>query len=245
MNDLQTAPIGKRIFPRRGDFDGEGYVPDFPVTYQPVRAGVFHVYLFGAIEESTQFIGAIEALQAAGDNDVVVIHLSTPGGSLDATDTFLQAMHECEGRVIVKASGGCHSAGSIILMHAPEFTLSDNFSCLIHNGSTGSWGKYSDFKAQTKHSTEYMERVMRNSYEGFLTEDEIEALLDGKDYWLNAEEFCARYESRNEYMRDKMQGQQVLMQAQQFNQCQPLAVEYEAEDEIEVTPRPPARKRKK
>ena len=188
----------------RADYDEFEDNAYFPVTYSPVKAGIFQLYIFGPIYHANQFIPHIEALNAAGENDIVRIHLSTPGGSLDATDTFLQSMHECEGRVIIHASGGVHSAGSVILLNATEFTLSENFNMLIHNGSFGAYGDFNKAVAQAKHSQEYMENVMRTTYEGFLTPEEIEQMLEGKDFWLGPEEFCARQEKRTEYMKAKM-----------------------------------------
>jgi ATP-dependent protease ClpP protease subunit len=190
---------------RRG-YDEDESIGSFAVTYSPVRAGMYNIYLFGPIENATQFIGPIEVLNAATDMDIVVIHLSTPGGSLDATDTFLQAMHECEGRVIVKASGGVHSAGSVILLHAPEFTLSDNFNMLIHNGSCGAIDDFNKFIARSKFNEDYMNNVFRATYEGFLTPDEIDAMIEGKDYWITAEEFVRRWQNRNAYFEQREKG---------------------------------------
>lgn len=205
MNHQFPQSLGHRLPSRRqpqprADYD-EVFTEDFPVTYSPVKAGVFNIYLFGMIEHATQFISAIEVLSAASEADVVVIHLSTPGGSLDATDTFLAAMHECEARVIVRATGGVHSAGSVILLHADEFTLSENFNCLIHNGSTGAIGDFNKFIASAKHSQDYMENVMRSTYAGFLTEEELDQMIEGKDFWLGPEEFSERHDARNEYLK--------------------------------------------
>lgn len=174
------------------------YTEPFNVSYTPIKAGVFNIYLFDVIESANQFIWAIEALQAAGENDLVIIHLSTDGGSLDATDTFLTAMRDCPARIVVNASGGVHSAGTVILLEADEFTLSQNCCFLIHNGGCGSGGKYSDFKSHAAHNIRYMENVMRTTYADFLTEEEITSLLAGVDFWLNAEEFSARWTKRNE-----------------------------------------------
>lgn len=179
------------------------FASPFEVTYTPLRSGIFNIWLFGGIYSAVQFIYAIEALQAATENDVVYIHLSTDGGSLDATDTFLMAMQECEAKIIIKASGGVHSAGTVILMHADEFVLSENFNALVHNGSVGPGGKYSDWVSATKHTKEYMETVMRNTYAGFLSDSEIDNLLAGVDYWFGAEEFSTRFAQRNEYMESK------------------------------------------
>jgi len=187
---------------RRGDY-GDYLPPEFEVTYQPLNNGVYNIYLFGVIQEASQFVTAIEAFSRAGEHDVVVVHLSTDGGSLDATDTFLQSMRECEARVIVKATGGVHSAGTVILLNADEFILSENFNCLIHNGSAGSYGKISDFRAQAGWTIDYMERTARSTYEGFLSPDEIEALIKGQDFWFNAQQFGERWERRNELLKQE------------------------------------------
>ena len=204
MNKFATDMRQDKIpttFKRAGYYTEEP--EEFAVTYTPIRSGTFNIYLVDAIETPRQFINAIEVLQTASEKDTVYIHLQTPGGSLDATDTFIQAMRECEAKIIVKASGGVHSAGTVILLEADEFTLSQNFNCLIHNGSCGAGGKFSDFKVQARHTEEYMERVMRSTYRGFLTEEEITALLEGKDFWFFAEEFGERFELRNALMMEE------------------------------------------
>lgn len=209
---------------KRLNYEYGAFAP-FEVTAERSSAMHFNVYLYGPIEDASQFIGAQEVFRAAGPDDVVEVHLSTPGGSMDATDTFLQAMHECEGRVIIRASGGVHSCGSIILLHASEFTLSPNFNMLVHNGSTGMGGDLNKFAAAAKHSVEYMNRVLRDVYEGFLTKEELQAMIDGKDFWVDGKEFMRRWNLRQEHFKAKMQAQQQLEAA-------------------EVTPRP-ARNRKK
>lgn len=187
------------------------YHPDaFQISYKPVNAGIFNLYLYGPIEDAEQFIPAIEALDNAGENDIFRIYLSTDGGNLDATDTFLDAMRKTAARVVVFASGGVHSAGTVILLNADEFFLSDNFNALIHNGGCGAGGKYSDFKAHAQHNVRYMETVIRDTYAGFLNDDELDALVDGKDFWMDAAEFGERFERRNEFIGARMAVMQAL-----------------------------------
>jgi ATP-dependent protease ClpP protease subunit len=177
----------------------------FPISFEPHRSGTYNIYLFGAIECPTQFIGAIEVMRMATENDTIVIHLQTCGGSIDATDTFIQAMRECEAPIVVRASGGVHSAGTLILLEADHFTLSENFSSLIHNGSTGAAGKFSDYKSETAFTAKWFERGLRTAYEGFLTEDEIDDVIKGVDMWLDADEWMRRAQARNEYAKRKME----------------------------------------
>lgn len=195
---MKTNPIPAKIPVQQSRKFSSGFEAGngFKVSYQPSSSGMYQIYVFGPIEDAVQFIDAIEVLGMAGENDIVIINLSSPGGNLDATDTFIHAMRECEARIIVKATGGVHSAGSVILLNADEFILSENFNCLIHNGEVGFGAKFSDWKAATKHTAEYMERLMRTTYKGFLEDSEIDALLAGKDFWLNAPDFMARWNKR-------------------------------------------------
>lgn len=202
---------------KRASYYGEP-ATEFNVTYTPIKSGVFNIYLLGDIEDSSQFINAIEVMATATELDTINIHLSSNGGSLDAADTFLSSMNRCEAKVVAFVSGGCHSAATIILLNADEFHLSEGANFLLHNGSAGSGGKFSDFVAQSKHTIAYMERVLRKTYKHFLTEAEIEELIGGKDFWLNADEFAERYEQRNTLLMEEFEAEQAAVQEQAFNQ---------------------------
>lgn len=197
MQELKNLKDQKKLGMYSNDYDY------FPVSFEPHKSGTFHIYMFGAIESPQQFINCIEIMRQAGEDDTVVIHLQSCGGSIDATDTLLQAMHECQAQIIVRASGGVHSAGTLILLAADTFTLSDNFSSLIHNGSTGAVGKFSDYRSETIFTSRWMEKVLRDAYEGFLTETEIDDVIKGIDLWLDAEQWVDRHEARNEYIQTK------------------------------------------
>lgn len=176
---------------------------DFQVSFTPASSGKYSIFLYGEIEDARQFQDAIEALNDASEDDLVVVHLTTNGGSTDATDTFISAMRRCKARVIVEASGGVHSAGTIILMNAPEFRLSENFNALLHNGSMGAYGKTSDVKLQMAFQSEYMDRLAWSTYQGFLTDDEIEELVAGRDFWFGPDEWIDRWKRRQEFLKNE------------------------------------------
>lgn len=176
---------------------------EFEVTIQPQTSVIFKIKLFGPIEDTTQFNSAIEVFERASADDKVLIHLSTPGGSCDAADTFIHAMRNCEAPIHVVASGTVASAGTLILLNAPSFSLSENFVALFHNGSWGTWGKHNEAVAHSAFVAKYMEKLARTTYAGFFDEQELQALLDGKDFWMEGEEFLKRYEKRNEYLKEK------------------------------------------
>lgn len=180
------------------EFDGVHHVSCEPASYK------YKIRLFRLIENTDQFIPALHALEDAGPNDEVEIHLSSLGGSLDATDTFIQAMNECQGSITVRASGTCASAASLILLQAPQFTLSNGFSCMLHCGSLGIVGTLSEVRSEAQFSPQHMESIIREAYAGFLEEEELNRMIDGKDIYMGKDEFIFRFNKREELLAEAM-----------------------------------------
>lgn len=189
---------------RRHSLFGEAEAVEFDVLVEPIMHARYKINILRAIEEPAQFTSAVEVLQRATEEDEVIVNLQSPGGSTNATDMFVQAMNDCLAHVHVKATGGVHSAGTIILLNADSFELSNNFNALVHNGEIGAAAKFSDFTIQAQFAAQFHERLLRQTYEGFLTPEEITALLSGKDYWFDAEEFLRRANERQKVLLQKL-----------------------------------------
>jgi hypothetical protein len=78
---------------------------------------------------------------------------------------------------------------------------------LVHNGSLGGYDDLNKFAAHAKHGVEYMMKVMRRTYEGFLTPEELQAMIDGKDFWMDGKEFMERHGRRMEHFKAKLKMQ--------------------------------------
>lgn len=187
----------------RGSYRYDG-CESFDVSYIPNRSGTYILNINRGIEEVSQFDYAIQAMNMANEDDQIEIRLQCPGGSLDATDALIHAMHGCKAPIHTVATGNCSSAASAILLESHSFELSDGFSSLIHCGSLGAGGAFNEFNASTKFHQEFMPNWMRKTYMGFLSEDEIEGLIKGQDIWLNAEQWGDRYEKRNAWIAEKI-----------------------------------------
>jgi hypothetical protein len=47
----------------------------------------------------------------------------------------------------------------------------------------------------------YMNRVLRTQYTGFFDDLELDEMMKGVDYWLDADSFLERWNRRNEYFQ--------------------------------------------
>jgi len=167
------------------------------------------IFLYGSIETSFDFADAIEALSRCERDDTVTIYLSSPGGCVSAVDALLHAIKTAQDKGVVVhciASGLCASAATFVLLECTSFELSDGFHALIHNGSLGDGGSYNQFRASTTFYLKYMEERLRDVYKHFLTEEELDQVMDGKDIWLSPEDWIERYSQRNEvFMQEQME----------------------------------------
>jgi hypothetical protein len=69
---------------------------------------------------------------------------------------------------------------------------------MIHTCQYGYSGHSGNMDAYVKFSTNKIEQFVSEFYEGFLDEDEIERVLDGKEIWMDAEECHMRFDMREE-----------------------------------------------
>jgi ATP-dependent protease ClpP protease subunit len=176
-----------------------------PVSYSPSKCGRFTVDIYDYIESPSQFSDMIDALGMMESDDEMVVNLQSGGGCLSTTDTILHALRKTKGQVHFIATGFNASAATILLLDAPSFELSEDFTALIHCGSLGDAGNLNEMRQSAAFHISRMEKLLRNTYAGFMSEKEIEDMLNGKDLLLDAEQWCERHEQRNQWMQQEVE----------------------------------------
>lgn len=149
----------------------------------------------GGIEEPEQFIQEFNVIRNAGENDVVSLFLNTPGGCLYTGTQFRSVLQRCQAETTAYLESGCHSAGTIIALSCDNLEVSDDAFMLIHNYSSGAWGKGTDLVKGVLEQDKWIKSIMREVYKDFLTEKEIEKkLFKSEDIYLQAAEIRERWE---------------------------------------------------
>lgn len=183
-----------------------GDIP-FPVVANVKQIVNYSIFLYGTTSSAFDFAEAINAIENADEHDQITIYLSGGGGCVSSTDAFLHAINTAQERgvrVHCIASGLVASAHTFIILSCSSYECAAGTHFLFHNGSLGDGGSYNQFKASSQFFLKYMETRFREMYEFFLSEKELDDILEGKDMWLTGSEFHARYEKRNELMGAEM-----------------------------------------
>lgn len=185
-----TDPSHELIFPPFLEKPVKHYAQTITVTFH-------HFYIVGQIDDKVdRYIDMINTIKMAEMHDKIYICLNTPGGSLQTTIQIISAMQQSQAEIITVLEGEVSSAGTIIFLSGHNHIVNDNCSFMIHNISSITSGKGAEVRSSMKFMDEYFKKIAHSVYKDFLTDDEINDVLNDKDIWMDSEEVKERLKKR-------------------------------------------------
>lgn len=176
-----------------------------PIIFSNPMAYHHSLYLTGAIVEAQQYVNWFHLLRHCGEDDVITLHINSEGGDAFTSIQLIRAMADCKGTLIASVEGRCMSAATLIFLTADQFVLSDHSVFMFHNYSGASFGKGGEMFDSITHERAWSRRLMETCYRDFLTQEEINAMMDGKDFWMDADQVVERLTKRAE-----IRGQEIV-----------------------------------
>lgn len=171
---------------------------------RPKPLGLLHTfYVSGVIEDPKEYNDWFDAIRNAGENDIIKLHINSPGGDLFTAIQFMRVLSETNATVIASVEGACMSAATMLFMSAHQYEISEHSMFMFHNYSGIAVGKGGEMYDNITHERKWSEKIMRNVYKDFLTEDEIKSILENKDIWMEGEEVLRRLKLRIEKIEKK------------------------------------------
>ena len=159
-------------------------------------AALYEYYISGSITGPEDYIEVFDQIRHAREEDEIKIYLNTYGGDLYTAIQFMRVLSETNALVTCSVEGACMSAGTLIFLNADVFEVTPHSSFMIHNYSGGTMGKGSEMHAQIVHEKKWSEKLFKEVYEDFLTTQEINEILAGRDLWMEVEEVAERMNKR-------------------------------------------------
>ena len=167
-----------------------GYFPSKPI------ATIHEFYLTGEIGPADEYIEWFDAIRHASDTDAIKIYVNSFGGDLFTAIQFLRVLSDTPATVVCSVEGACMSAATMIFLSADHFEVTPHSVFMFHNYSGGTIGKGGEMIDQLQHERKWSERLMKEIYKDFMSNDEIKAMLDNKDIWMDGEEVVKRLQTR-------------------------------------------------
>lgn len=169
-----------------------GYFPTKPIS------SIHEFYLTGEIGPAEDYVEWFDAIRHANETDAIKIYINSCGGDLFTAIQFLRVLSDTSATVIASVEGACMSAATMIFLSSDHFEVTPHSIFMFHNYSGGAFGKGGEMIDQLQHERKWSERLMREIYKDFMTNEEIKAMLENKDIWMDGEEVVKRLQTRIE-----------------------------------------------
>lgn len=164
----------------------------------------YDVFIDSEIEEPSEYRELISILFNAGEMDTINIFINSGGGNLDTALAIVEGLKNTSAKVTALIIGACHSAASIISMYCHEVAVLDNAYSMVHTASFGSSGNTSNVKSHTEFTVSQVEKLLNDTYEGFLTKEELAKVKSGVELWFDADQIRKRVLSRVKHLETKI-----------------------------------------
>lgn len=159
----------------------------------------YNLYLHGAIGEADEMMEHYSVFHSAGPQDLIRLWLVSPGGDLSTGSEYAKHMEECKAPIIGIVGMGTASMATALAMKCDDLEISDMSTFLVHGFSYGTGGTESSVYNQAVFNKKLNERWVRNTYTGFLTEEEIVDTLRGVDILIDSEDLQKRWDLFKEF----------------------------------------------
>jgi len=177
----------------------EAEKPKLMITARQKVSTEYDISIRDAIDSNDYFADLIELLRTASEDDVFHLYFSTDGGMLDATQELLAAMSVTQALIVGHLTNKAISAGSIIFLNCHEWQVYSGSFMMVHQMSYSAGGGNQNVKGQVDFYARMNEKLVKNTYTGFLTPEEIQDVLNGKDVYLEDVEVAERLEQYAEF----------------------------------------------
>lgn len=151
-----------------------------------------HFYISTSIGDATKYIDMIHRIRMAGPNDVIYIHLNSPGGNISTGVQIINAMLSSQAKIVTIIESEAHSLATMIFLCGDEFVVYDNCIMLFHNYSGGISGKGNEQESAISATVKWVSILLKKIYIPFMTEDEVDRILRGEDLWMHSDEIRKR-----------------------------------------------------
>jgi ATP-dependent protease ClpP protease subunit len=183
------------------------------ITSVEKTARHYDVFLDSDITEPCDYRELIALLFNASEGDSVHMFINSNGGHLDTALAIVEGLKVTSAHVVAVIIGACHSAASIISMYCHEVIVLDNAYSMVHTASFGSSGSAGNVKAHTEFTVRQVDKLLNETYEGFLSKDELAKVKSGVELWFDADEIRKRMDSRVKFVTAKLKKAQKAGEA--------------------------------
>ncbi len=136
-------------------------------------------------------------LHGAKENDTLELRIQSPGGLVTECQMFVNIMrNKFPGRTTTYIDSHASSAGAFTFCAGDKRVIYENSRMMLHNYSGAVFGDHHKMKSRMefneKHIIGFLKSTLKIGKNGYMTKKELKKMIDGKEWWWDAEDMCQR-----------------------------------------------------
>lgn len=147
-----------------------------------------YIYDMISADWGVSALAVVDAINQAGDAQVLNVHINSPGGDVFEGRAIMAAISAFRGKTVAKIDSLCASAATSIALACDEIEMAEGAAFMIHNAKTLAYGDKSDLR-HTADVVEKIEGAIVNDYTTRTGKDEAEirAAMQAETWFTAAE----------------------------------------------------------
>ena len=162
-----------------------------------------HYYISSRLEEPAKYAEMIHQIRSASANDIIHLHLNTPGGLVSTGVQIISAMRATQAHVVSHLEGEACSMGALLFLSADEMVVYDDSILMFHNYSGGAFGKGHEITAVIDATNKWYTKLTKSVCSPFLTDAELVKIFEGADMWMLSDEVQTRLKTMAKILSKK------------------------------------------
>lgn len=152
----------------------------------------------------------LAVLENAEEQDEIIFNIASYGGHVSSLLSLRAGIMATRATVTGKLISHACSAAGMLLLSCHNKVVYPNTTFHAHTCTYGAYGKSDDIKTQVDFETNQIRKLVYDVYSGFLdAETEIPLLLNGKEFYFDADETISRLQRYESLKQQQLQAEQL------------------------------------
>jgi len=153
---------------------------------------IYRVFIGAYDNQKPDFHDILNELYNAPKNSILELRIMSPGGLVVECQQIVNLMqNKFRNKSIAYIESHASSAGAFTFVHAKKRVIYWNSRIMFHNASGGVFGDFHKMRDRIKFDSKHVIGFLEPAKQ-FFTKKEWKKMMNGKEYWLEAEEMLER-----------------------------------------------------
>lgn len=151
------------------------------------------LFIDDLVHEGVDIHDILNRLHMSTELDTLEIRINSNGGAVKYGQQFINVIKDkFQDRCVTILDADAYSMAAVLFMSGDQRVIYPHSVMMVHDVSMHLGGKVSESKRQMDTFLPVFNAYFKNIFGDTMTDEEIQDMFEGKDFWFNAIDMCER-----------------------------------------------------